>query len=221
MENPDPSKSAVGPSFITAANALANLYKKAATLEKEARDAGARSAFMSVMQWAAVKSRGNEKITTAEVIALCSSELVKIPASSNPTRHDDADMVAPVLIRPTPHEPRQRTSFQQNNQQSGSGGDTLVSDIRKLAVNPRKRQRISISETFIRACEGSGNSSLFSMGSTRDSSPRNERVERQMTTSGSSSRDDIDAHEGRPGTQGGRLVKSRATKNCFIEKRRK
>ncbi len=217
MENPDPSKSAVGPSFISAANALANLYKKAATVEKEARDSGARSAYMSVMQWAAVKSRRNEKITTAEVIALCSSELVKIPAAA-PSRQEDVDQLPSSLARPSPLESRQRTAFQQNPLQGGSGGDALVSDIRKLAVNPRKRQRISISETFIRACEDSGNGNLFSIGSTRDASPRHNE---QVPGLGCPLLEDVDIREGRSVTQGNRIIKSRSARNNLNEKRRK
>lgn len=41
--------------------------------------------------------------------------------------------------------------------------DGLVSDIRKLHVNPRKRQRIDISDTFISACRrGDADGLIFS-----------------------------------------------------------
>lgn len=39
--------------------------------------------------------------------------------------------------------------------------DRLLQDIRKLDVNPRKRQRIDISDTFMRACEDAGNENVL------------------------------------------------------------
>lgn len=205
MDNADPSKSAVGLPFIAAANALANLYKKAATVEKDSRDLGTRAAYMKVLEWAARKSSNNEKITTAELITLCSDELAKVPAP--PSRvEEDPSVAAP---RPLPYESRQQRApvVQQHAAPVSGGEDTLASDIKKLAVNPRKRQRTSISETFIRACQESGNASLFSMGSTHNISPRRDFEA------------DSDNRDARGSGECTR--KTRSVRNSFIEKQRR
>lgn len=164
--DPDQGKSSLRKPFITTANALANLYKTAAAAEQEARDAGARAAYMNVMQWAARKSRRSESFSTAEVIAMCGSELAKIPPSA-PTRDDDVGPVAPPPPRAlAPVQENRRTSQRNASPDScAMRDDPLVSEVRKMGLNPRKRQRTAISETFIRACEDSGNGNLFSMGS--------------------------------------------------------
>lgn len=233
MDNTDPNKSALRMPFITAANALANLYKSAASAEKEARDVGSRAAYMHIMQWAARKSRKNEGLTPAELINLCTTELSKIPASSSTptpaaTRSDD-DASPPFsssATRALPHETRLRSAQQQTHSQQSQGSsggamrdDVLASGIRKLAVNPRKRQRTAISETFIRACEdGYGN--LFSMGSAPHGSDRDRPFMSPL--------DDTDSRDGRPPAAPGSrnsaeisVRKTRSGRGNFIEKQRR
>lgn len=166
--------------FIDTANALASLYKQAAIAERDARDAGSRAAYMRIMQWAARKSRQTEPVSAADVIQFCTAELAEIPSQSTsiaaaqtpPPSHDVASPVpaAPALSRPAPapltppasaqpHPAYPNANAQMHAQFSRD--DHLVSDIRKLNVNPRKRQRVDISDTFVRACRGSANDPIM------------------------------------------------------------
>lgn len=219
MENTDPSKSAVGPPFIAAANALANLYKKAATVEKEARQDGARSAYMNVMQWAAQKSHRNEKITPSELIALCSQELAKVPAPSPAPRVEDENVPVSTTSAPASTVQQNNTA---NQNSSGSGGDTLVSDIRKLQVNPprsRKRPRMCISDTFIRAVDSGNTGNLFSIGTSRPASSGSNDRDRPVPIFGSSF-DDGMGSANRSDSSGANRKKS-SIRNAIIEKQRR
>ncbi len=159
--DPDHGKSGLRQPFITTANALANLYKTAAAVEKEARDGGTRAAYMHIMQWAARKSRKNESFTPAELIALCGTELAKIPQSTSSREEEGScSPAAPRALGTSqfPNNPdtRQRPAERNmsNSENFSLRDDPLVSDIRKLDVNPnpRKRPRTAISETlFVRA----------------------------------------------------------------------
>lgn len=198
-------RSALYQPFINTANALASLYKQAATLERDGRDAGSRTAYQNIMQWAARKRLAGEAISPGDVISLCASELASLPQptlSSNPTlppvssnttssRHalnapssgalnnppasHVSDMVldspgnsAQVTVPPTAYIPRD---------------DGLVSDIRKLNVNSRKRQRVEITEAFKDAFGGVDNASfLFAddralASPDRSVSPRNTQAD--------------------------------------------
>lgn len=117
------SKSALRQPFIDTANALAFFYKQAVQSERDARDAGSRQAYRRILEWAARKSRAGDKVTCADIIGLCARELAAIP--------------------PRPRSP-------EGNDDAGDGG--LTENIRKLVVNPRKRQRRDISDDFVSAC---------------------------------------------------------------------
>lgn len=214
MDNTDPNKSALRTPFISAANALANLYKTAAAAEKDARDAGSRAAYMQIMQWAARRSRKNEPLTSAEIISMCTAELSKIPPPPAPVASSRPEDEAPFSSSAT-RESRHRAQ-QSGAAQSQARDDVLASSIRKLAVNPRKRQRTAISETFIRACEdGYGN--LFSIGSAPHGADR----ERPF----GAPHDDPDNRDGRPPSARNQsdisVRKTRSGRTSFIEKQRR
>lgn len=163
-EAPNGSRSALRQPFIDTANALASLYKKAVSAEREARDAGERAAYMRIMEWAARKSRASERITPAELMNFCSSELATLPppvpvsARTGPEVRDTEPNGSPVQSPPAqqvvPPQPMPPVAYVTRD-------DNLVSDIRKLHVNPRKRQRVDISDTFVSACQGVDSGSLI------------------------------------------------------------
>lgn len=146
------SRTALRQPFIETANALASLYKEAAKAERDAKDAGAASSYRTIMQWAATKSTSGESITAADVISFCTTELSKIrpSAPANPAERSSNP--------PPPNSDNsQRTQEPSAPSEAPTVAyiardDALVSDIRKLNVNPRKRQRVDISDTFITAC---------------------------------------------------------------------
>lgn len=231
----DPGKSSLRKPFITTANALANLYKTAAAAEKEARDAGARAAYMHVLQWAARKSRRSEALSSADVISMCGSELAKLPHPS-PARDDEshspsvvvgvgsAAAAAPPPPRPpaaAPVEGRRASAHRTVSPDAGAmRDDPLVSDIRKMGLNPRKRPRIAISETFIRACEDSGNA-MFSMGS-QAGGMRGDFGD--GAARGAREADELEGREARAQTGGARGAEARKTRSgrlSFIEKQRR
>lgn len=224
----DPGKSSLRKPFITTANALANLYKTAAAAEKEARDAGARAAYMHVLQWAARKSRRSEPLSSADVISLCGGELAKLPQPS-PLRDDESPSPSVgVTGAPPPRPPaalpaegRRASAHRTVSPDAGAmRDDPLVSDIRKMGLNPRKRPRIAISETFIRACEDSGNA-MFSMGS-QAGGMRGDFGDAPMR--GGREADEMEGRETRAQTAGARGAEARKTRSArlnVIEKQRR
>lgn len=101
------------------------------------------------MQWAACKSRSTDPITPAELIAFCADELAQIPVSTNPQIIPAAPVVAPAA------------RDADDSHAYATRDDGLASGIRKLNVNPRKRQRVDISDTFVRACRTENGNFVF------------------------------------------------------------
>lgn len=157
MENSETNNSArinLRQPFIDTANALASLYKQALAAERDSRDVGSRSAYQHIIQWAARKSRSNEQVSAADVISFCSSELVLLSNNQPPTERP-----LHVPQNNSPPNPTSQPSPDAEMAQSETTPvsyvaryDALASDIKKLHVNPRKRQRVEFSDTFIRAC---------------------------------------------------------------------
>lgn len=223
--------------FINTANALTSLYKQAAILERDGRDAGLRSAYQHIMQWAARKGRAGESISAADVISLCAGELASLP---QPTQSSTATLTPAVsntpasrtVSNPTPpasltnHPPPHATDMVLDS--SGISpqvsvppsayiprDDGLISDIRKLNVNPRKRQRIEITEAFKSAFRTLDNAPFLlsddcafnSLTSPeRSVSPRNMQpdaaVTGRHTNSSAARRDSRDNRDGRDGRDG-------------------
>ncbi|CAN8061558.1 unnamed protein product [Agarophyton chilense] len=166
MDNPDANasnRSALRQPFIDTANALAYFYKQAGVAERDARDAGSRAAFQKIIQWAALKSRSAEPVSAADVISFCAAELAQLPTHSVSTErapHSSHVSNAPTcppasrVDADMPHGEAPTVSYVPRD-------DALVSDIKKLHVNPRKRQRVDISDAFIRACRNQEDSFVF------------------------------------------------------------
>lgn len=193
------SRTALRQPFIDTANALASLYKQAVSAERDARDAGSRAAYMHIMQWAARKSRANERLTPAEIISFCAAELAEIQATHPAPPPATVDRTLHSQSVSAPGQTQQQLVMQVSRQSQGApdlqgkgdaGGegnsvllpsahfqpqqqvpamayvakdDPLVSDIKKLQVNPRKRQRVDISDTFVSACRDN-DSLIFASG---------------------------------------------------------
>lgn len=190
-------RGALHTSFTHTANALASMYKQSLSAEREARDAGARSAYQNMMQWAARKPRKEGMIPVADIISFCATEITKMPqpSSSLISSHSLPGATNSTVIAQNPTErpsTRNNQSFNTNSLQRNSADmlldpssnpvqsqqhynqdhsnvayiardESLVSEIKKLNVNPRKRQRIELSEAFLRACGTVDNPSfLFS-----------------------------------------------------------
>lgn len=181
-------RGALHTSFTHTANALASMYKQSLMAEREARDAGARSAYQNVMQWAARKPRTNGMIAVADIISFCAAEITKMPQptsslisthalpgttnstvivqnsterpstrnnhsnNANNSHRNSADMLLDV----SPNSTQSQQQFLHNQDHGNvayiSRDEGLVSEIKKLNVNPRKRQRIELNEAFLRAC---------------------------------------------------------------------
>lgn len=179
------SRSGLYQPFLNAANALASLYKQAMTLEKEGRDSGLRLAYQHIMQWAARKSRSGDQITAAELITLCAKELANLPPPSTTTSTAMTPLMTGAATS-SRNVPNVISGLITNgNQGNGQGSDMvpeqpggsaevaapgtqttpayvarddgLISDIHKLNVNPRKRQRVDINEAFTSAFRSMGN----------------------------------------------------------------
>ncbi|KAI0565026.1 hypothetical protein FGB62_22g535 [Gracilaria domingensis] len=159
MDNSDtnaPSRSALRQPFIDTANALAFFYKQAAVAERDARDAGSRAAYQQIIQWAALKSRSADPVSAADVIGFCAAELAQLPNPSLSSNERSAPTAPPpnaaggTTVARTdaemPHCEAPAVAYVPRD-------DALVSDIKKLHVNPRKRQRVDLSDAFIRACD--------------------------------------------------------------------
>lgn len=171
--------------FIETANALAGLYKQAVSAERDARDAGSRAAYMRLMQWAARKSRTGDRVTPMDIVNFCATELAQLQAPP-PERAPPERSHAPPLPASQGHAAVAAKLAQGEKAEEAAGNpnanananappvpkfdappvafvakdEALVSDIKKLNVNPRKRQRVDISDTFVRACR-SNNSLIF------------------------------------------------------------
>lgn len=215
-------RSSLHSTFTHTANALASLYKQSLVAERDARESGARTAYHSVMQWAARVARTGRQVSVADVISMCASELGKMPQPNNPTttvatsttqpqqqaqqgnansnnnhNHNSSKTVnnnscSDRTVQRTANNNSKSSAPQQQQQRgcdmsldspSASGTCTtvtttqalatatnmayiardegLVSDIKKLNVNPRKRQRVEISEAFVRACRSVDNAAFL------------------------------------------------------------
>lgn len=195
------SRTALRQPFIDTANALASLYKKAVSAERDARDAGSRAAYMQIMQWAARKSHAGERISPAEIINFCTGELAEIQANLPVSAPATVDRALHSQSVSAPRQTQQQLVTQVSRQSQGppdlqgkgdadgpgngvllpstqfqpqqqvqtvayvARDDPLVSDIKKLHVNPRKRQRVDISDNFLSACRDNDNL-IFSSGNS-------------------------------------------------------
>lgn len=174
-ETPSSGRGALRQPFIETANALASLYKRACDVERDARNGASRAAYMRVMQWAARKSRSQEPLTAAELISFCAESLADIPQVNPSSSHipSSPDRSSTMELQSPP---------QQQQQQIVSKDEALVSDIKKLHVNPRKRQRVDISDAFIRACTNADNGSIVVSGDQAFIFPLQERPPSQIRT---------------------------------------
>lgn len=160
MDHHDPPpRSTLRQPFIHTANALASLYKQASLAEQQARQSGSSAAYRAVMQWAAC---ADLPLTPARLIAFCASEL----ADASP------DAVQPQIVpvvKEEPEVPKPPPCVARD--------EALVSDINRMYVNPKKRQRVEISDTFIRAY-GEAQSFAFPVDHQEggDDYPSNRRV---------------------------------------------
>lgn len=156
--------------FIATANQLAKLYSSAAASESSAREAGERQAFLSMMEWAAKRRRTGEPVDAQAVLEFASERLGDIASRAQPPagnmvvsggggfdgRTDRQGSALPSgSSNPTSGGTCTMSTMASNacandtNGIPGNGGDSLASGIRKLQVNPRKRQRIDAGDMFL------------------------------------------------------------------------
>jgi hypothetical protein len=126
--------------FIATANALAELYKRAASAERCGRDAGERAAYFDVLEWAARRAAAGDTLSAQDVVAFATQRLAdhstRISHPNAPST-SGGDSLAPATTTTT--------------QAAGGAGDTtsLATGIGKLQVNPRKRPRVDLGDTFL------------------------------------------------------------------------
>jgi hypothetical protein len=136
---------AAGPSslrqpFIATANALAELYKRAASAERGARDAGERAAYLDVLEWAARRAAAGDGVSAQDVVSFATQRLADHSTRSslpNAPNAGGGDSLAIATATTT--------------NAAGGAGDTtsLATGIGKLQVNPRKRPRVDLGDTFL------------------------------------------------------------------------
>jgi hypothetical protein len=142
--------------FIATANALAELYKRAGLAEREARETGGRTAYLDVLEWAARRSSAGELVTAQDVVAFATQRLADHPKRSpvpNPVSSSGGgDSLVPISATP---------------QAVAGAGDTtsLATGIGKLQVNPRKRARVDLGDTFLDVWREEGLAQSLSMQS--------------------------------------------------------
>ena len=213
--------------FIAAANALATLYKQAAEAEGGARNDGARDAYKHLMQWAMSAARSGRPVTAQDVVNICAAELASM------AKDEDNGVLRSNPQHTSSHawDPRMK-SYPVVQVRD----DPLVSDIRKLDVNPRKRQRIDLSDTFMRACVTAIDENPQLSDSTnlppshegeRGLSLSERRNNSEVLTSGEMG-EDSDIRDARPPSAHARGTaelfgsrKVRSSKVCISEKNRK
>lgn len=159
------NRNALRQPFIDTANALASLYKQSVAAERDARDAGSRMAYQRIIQWAAKKSRSGEPLSAADVVSFCATELAQLPnnpPSSDRTTNSPPQSSPPISTSQARNQDSEMPNCNAPPVAYVARDDALVSDIKKLHVNPRKRQRVDISDAFIRACSGEENAFVFS-----------------------------------------------------------
>ena len=105
------------------------------------------------MQWAAQKARKSEQLTPAQLIAFCTEQLASIVDHDDNRSHQSQQ-------QQHQHQQQQQQSQSQSQEKNVEAppvayiatDDMLVRDINRLNVNPRKRQRVDISDSFLNAC---------------------------------------------------------------------
>lgn len=121
--------------FATTANALTTLYKTAVTAERDARAAGERAAYLSMLEWAARRSTAGMTVGAGDLAQFASERL----ASGAPL----AEAVA-------------------RDGDSGGGGsprtvgDDVARSIGELRVRPRKRARADMGDVFLQVLKEDG-----------------------------------------------------------------
>mmetsp|Transcript_1771 Transcript_1771/g.4799 ORF Transcript_1771/g.4799 Transcript_1771/m.4799 type:complete len:144 (-) Transcript_1771:337-768(-) len=108
--NPPPSSppdASLHENFSTAANALTHFYKKSLTAEKEAREAGAESAYLAVVEWA--RSRcgrsGSSAIDVSALEQFCLTR-VQCPSSAVAPGEQLSDNLDALVVGASRKRPR-------------------------------------------------------------------------------------------------------------------
>lgn len=162
------AQSLLRPSFIETANALAELYKRAVSAEREANHAGERAAYMAVLEWAARRSRNGEHVSASEVMRYASEQLARIPTAhqggNGPQNCSQTEAHGPQGavnahgetgsgLNTAASADSGRNDMHSNPVACGGAlqavGDALVNRLNKLNVNPRKRPRIDLDDSLL------------------------------------------------------------------------